>query len=77
MRRGRCAGLGRGVHGWTGQGEAVQVGPMGEQRQGGWEAQRKSVGGFPEGSLLGTDQDPDTLQTSPGQGLLTSPQKLL
>ena len=30
---------------------------MGEQRQGGWEAPRKSVGGFPKGSLLGTDHD--------------------
>jgi len=37
----------------------------------------KSVGGFPEGSLLGTDYDPDTLLTSPRWGLLTSPQKLL
>lgn len=57
MRRGRCAGLGRGVHGRTGQGEAVQAGRVGEQRQGGWEARRKSVGGFPKGSLLGTDHD--------------------
>lgn len=57
MGRGHCAGLGRGVHGRTGQGEAVQAGRVGEQRQGGWEARRKSVGGFPKGSLLGTDHD--------------------
>lgn len=35
------------------------------------------MGGFLEGSLLGPDCDPDTLQTSPGSLPLTSPQRLL